>query len=130
MHVHMQRVHVLKFVGEEGRHDWETVQWRVKPGCCWRLCGGQPHEKNITVDISALAATPRIAHLQGVSNNYETDLIFPIVAKAAAIAGVDYASAQPAVKTALKVRARADVCVPLCSASRFCAPSVVIRVWA
>ncbi|PNW79843.1 hypothetical protein CHLRE_08g368900v5 [Chlamydomonas reinhardtii] len=41
--------------------------------------------------------------LQGVSNNYETDLIFPIVAKAAAIAGVDYASAQPAVKTALKV---------------------------
>ncbi|KAG2428876.1 hypothetical protein HYH02_014199 [Chlamydomonas schloesseri] len=41
--------------------------------------------------------------LQGVSNNYETDLIFPIVAKAASIAGVDYATAPPAVKTALKV---------------------------
>uniref|UniRef100_A0A7S0R1E0 Alanine--tRNA ligase n=1 Tax=Chlamydomonas leiostraca TaxID=1034604 RepID=A0A7S0R1E0_9CHLO len=41
--------------------------------------------------------------LQGVPNNYETDLIFPIVAKAAALAGVDYAKADPVTKTALKV---------------------------
>ncbi|EFJ50164.1 hypothetical protein VOLCADRAFT_89008 [Volvox carteri f. nagariensis] len=41
--------------------------------------------------------------LQGVPNNYETDLIFPIVQKAAEIAAVDYHSASPAVKTALKV---------------------------
>lgn len=42
---------------------------------------------------------------QGVGNNYETDLIFPIVAKAAQLAGVDYSTASPTVKTALKVGA-------------------------
>ena len=36
-------------------------------------------------------------------NNYETDLIFPIVSKAAAIAGIDYQSADPTTQTALKV---------------------------
>ncbi|WIA43658.1 hypothetical protein OEZ86_010096 [Tetradesmus obliquus] len=41
--------------------------------------------------------------LQGVPNNYETDLIFPIVAKAAELAGLDYAAAPPAAQTALKV---------------------------
>lgn len=41
--------------------------------------------------------------LQGAANNYETDLIFPIVAKAAQLAGVDYHTAHPATKTALKV---------------------------
>ncbi|KAF6257363.1 tRNA synthetases class II (A)-domain-containing protein [Scenedesmus sp. NREL 46B-D3] len=41
--------------------------------------------------------------LQGVPNNYETDLIFPIVARAAELAGVDYAAAAPAAQTALKV---------------------------
>lgn len=41
--------------------------------------------------------------LQGVPNNYEADLIFPIVAKAAALAGVDYAAADAQTKTALKV---------------------------
>jgi hypothetical protein len=43
-------------------------------------------------------------YLQGVPNNYETDLIFPIVAKAAELAGIDYAAAPPAAQTALKVR--------------------------
>jgi hypothetical protein len=41
--------------------------------------------------------------LQGVPNNYETDLIFPIVSKAAELAGLDYHTASPASQTALKV---------------------------
>eukprot|EP00879_Flechtneria_rotunda_P010587 GHRR01011067.1.p1 GENE.GHRR01011067.1~~GHRR01011067.1.p1 ORF type:complete len:947 (+),score=379.68 GHRR01011067.1:1433-4273(+) len=41
--------------------------------------------------------------LQAVPNNYETDLIFPIVAKAAELLGIDYATAPPAQRTALKV---------------------------
>ena len=41
--------------------------------------------------------------LQQVPNNYETDLIFPIVQSAAAIAGIDYAQADDATKVALKV---------------------------
>jgi alanyl-tRNA synthetase len=40
---------------------------------------------------------------QGVPNNYETDLIYPIVSKAAELAGLDYRSAPPAAQTALKV---------------------------
>lgn len=40
---------------------------------------------------------------QGVPNNYETDLIFPIVSKAAELAGVDYHSAGASAQTALKV---------------------------
>ncbi len=41
--------------------------------------------------------------LQKVPNNYETDLIFPIVQTAAAIANVDYALQDAATKTSLKV---------------------------
>lgn len=41
--------------------------------------------------------------LQRVPNNYETDLILPIVEAAAAIAGLDYAQASEDAKTALKV---------------------------
>jgi len=41
--------------------------------------------------------------LQGVPNNYETDLIFPIVTKAAQLAGIDYNTASPTAQTALKV---------------------------
>lgn len=41
--------------------------------------------------------------LQGVPNNYETDLIFPIVSRAAQLAGLDYHTADEATKTALKV---------------------------
>jgi alanyl-tRNA synthetase len=41
--------------------------------------------------------------LQGVPNNYETDLIFPIVSKAAELAGIDYHTATPTAQTALKV---------------------------
>ncbi|MBD2019814.1 alanine--tRNA ligase [Leptolyngbya sp. FACHB-36] len=41
--------------------------------------------------------------LQQVPNNYETDLIFPIIEKAAAIANVDYATADEATQVALKV---------------------------
>lgn len=36
-------------------------------------------------------------------NNYETDLIFPIVAAAARLAGLDYAAASPKQRAALKV---------------------------
>jgi alanyl-tRNA synthetase len=41
--------------------------------------------------------------LQNVPNNYETDLIFPIVAKAAAIANVDYHKVPEQHRTSLKV---------------------------
>ena len=41
--------------------------------------------------------------LQGVPNNYETDLIFPIIKKAADIAGIDYHQSDEKVKTSLKV---------------------------
>jgi alanyl-tRNA synthetase len=41
--------------------------------------------------------------LQKVPNNYETDLIFPIVKTAAKIAGIDYHAADDATKVALKV---------------------------
>jgi len=41
--------------------------------------------------------------LQNKPNNYETDLIFPIVQKAAAIAGVDYATADESTQVALKI---------------------------
>jgi len=41
--------------------------------------------------------------LQKVPNNYETDLIFPIIKKAAAIAGLDYAQAGEQAQVSLKV---------------------------
>ncbi len=41
--------------------------------------------------------------LQGVPNNYETDLIFPIIKTAADIAGLDYYRADDAQKVSLKV---------------------------
>ncbi|MGB3787526.1 MAG: alanine--tRNA ligase [Phormidesmis sp.] len=41
--------------------------------------------------------------LQGVPNNYETDLILPIIQSAAKIAGVDYFKASDAQKVSLKV---------------------------
>ena len=41
--------------------------------------------------------------LQGVPNNYETDLIFPIIKTAADIAGIDYHAASDAQKVSLKV---------------------------
>lgn len=41
--------------------------------------------------------------LQRVPNNYETDLILPIVNKAAQLAGMQYASADVVQKTDLKV---------------------------
>lgn len=41
--------------------------------------------------------------LQKVPNNYETDLIFPIIKKAAEIAGIDYHQADEKTKVSLKV---------------------------
>jgi alanyl-tRNA synthetase len=41
--------------------------------------------------------------LQRVPNNYETDLIFPIIKTAAEIAGIDYASVDEKTKVSLKV---------------------------
>jgi alanyl-tRNA synthetase len=41
--------------------------------------------------------------LQGVPNNYETDLIFPIIKTAAEIAGIDYTKADEKTKVSLKV---------------------------
>jgi alanyl-tRNA synthetase len=41
--------------------------------------------------------------LQQVPNNYETDLIFPIIKTAADIAGIDYAKSDEKTKTSLKV---------------------------
>jgi len=41
--------------------------------------------------------------LQGVPNNYETDLIYPLIETAASLAGVDYRSLDEKGKTSLKV---------------------------
>jgi alanyl-tRNA synthetase len=41
--------------------------------------------------------------LQGVPNNYETDLIFPIIQTAAGIAGLNYSKANPEQQISLKV---------------------------
>ena len=41
--------------------------------------------------------------LQQVPNNYETDLIFPIIKAAADVAGIDYAQSNERTKTSLKV---------------------------
>ncbi len=41
--------------------------------------------------------------LQKVPNNYETDLIFPIIKKAAEIAGIDYTTSDEKTKVSLKV---------------------------
>ncbi|KOP23195.1 alanyl-tRNA synthetase [Hapalosiphon sp. MRB220] len=41
--------------------------------------------------------------LQSVPNNYETDLIFPIIKKAAEIAGIDYTASNEKIKVSLKV---------------------------
>ncbi|NJK30860.1 MAG: alanine--tRNA ligase [Acaryochloris sp. SU_5_25] len=41
--------------------------------------------------------------LQGVPNNYETDLIFPIIETAAQLAGINYKNAKEQIKTSLKV---------------------------
>ncbi len=41
--------------------------------------------------------------LQGVSNNYETDLIYPLLERAAQLAGVDYNNLDEAGRTSLKV---------------------------
>jgi alanyl-tRNA synthetase len=41
--------------------------------------------------------------LQGVPNNYETDLIFPIIKTAADIAGIDYTTSDENTKVSLKV---------------------------
>jgi alanyl-tRNA synthetase len=41
--------------------------------------------------------------LQKVPNNYETDLIFPIIKTAAEIAGIDYAKSDESTKVSLKV---------------------------
>ena len=41
--------------------------------------------------------------LQGVPNNYETDLLFPIIQKAAELAGLDYHTSSDEQKSDLKV---------------------------
>ncbi|MFN7679075.1 MAG: alanine--tRNA ligase [Cyanobacteriota bacterium] len=41
--------------------------------------------------------------LQGVTNNYETDLIFPLIEAAAALAAITYQAADPRTQTSLKV---------------------------
>ncbi|KAF3885838.1 MULTISPECIES: alanine--tRNA ligase [Nostocales] len=41
--------------------------------------------------------------LQGVPNNYETDLLFPIIKQAAEIAGIDYTKVDEETKVSLKV---------------------------
>lgn len=52
--------------------------------------------------------------MQGVPNNYETDLIYPIVSAAARLAGIDdYHNAPPAAQTALKVIGELQVVVTL-----------------
>ncbi|KAG2610481.1 hypothetical protein PVAP13_4KG193000 [Panicum virgatum] len=57
-------------------------------------------QKNIDTGMG-LERMARI--LQNVPNNYETDLIFPIIEKAASLALVPYAKADEAMKTNLKI---------------------------
>ena len=55
-------------------------------------------------------------NLQGVSNNYDTDLILPIVLEAALLAGLDYLVADVQTQTALRIigdHTRAVVCLAI-----------------
>jgi alanyl-tRNA synthetase len=64
--------------------------------------GGIKPLKNKNIDTGM--GLERMAQiLQGVSNNYETDLIRPIIDKAASMAGLDYASCSATQKQQLKV---------------------------
>jgi alanyl-tRNA synthetase len=66
-----------------------------------QLPTAQPASPKNTLSRPPLTPTPK-SH-QAVPNNYETDLIFPILARAAELAGVDYRAADAATQTALKV---------------------------
>ncbi len=85
-----------------------------KQACSWWLavllparCTNAEQSGAVEVDgasgglLTASAAPRQI--LQGVPNNYETDLILPIVACAARLAGLEYAAATPKQRAALKV---------------------------
>ena len=64
--------------------------------------GGVTPLKNKNIDTGM--GLERMAQiLQGVPNNYETDLIKPIIDKAASMAGLDYATCDAAQKQQLKV---------------------------
>ncbi|XP_068656251.1 alanine--tRNA ligase, chloroplastic/mitochondrial [Aristolochia californica] len=58
------------------------------------------HMKNIDTGLG-LERLARI--LQKVSNNYETDLIYPIIEKASKLAGISYAKSDERTKTNLKI---------------------------
>ena len=49
---------------------------------------------------------------QGVGNNYETDLLRPIMDRAAELAGVSYDTADEKTRTSLKVRIRVAAWLP------------------
>ena len=56
------------------------------------------------LDIDTGMGLERMAQiLQGVSNNYETDLIYPLIQKAASLAAIEYQSADQKKQTSLKV---------------------------
>ncbi|MGV2827435.1 alanine--tRNA ligase [Myxosarcina sp. GI1(2024)] len=64
--------------------------------------GNRTPLKNKNID-TGLGLERMAQILQRVPNNYETDLIFPIIKTAAEIAGIDYATADEKTKTSFKV---------------------------
>ena len=64
--------------------------------------GNRTPLKNKNID-TGLGLERMAQILQQVPNNYETDLIFPIIKTAAEIAGIDYGKADEKTKTSLKV---------------------------
>lgn len=66
-----------------------------------------------TLFTSGLMSSCVVQILQRVPNNYETDLIYPIVAAAAKLAGLDYKTADVCQQTSLKVRRTSELCTLL-----------------
>lgn len=73
-------------------------------------------QKNIDTGMG-LERMARI--LQKVPNNYETDLVFPIIEKASKLARVSYAKANDSTKTNLKVYLIKELDFPDCGCSLY-----------
>ncbi len=81
---------------------------RIERGLCLGLCSVQVSCRSCFQRCCRLGTINErlkccTGYLQSVPNNYETDLILPIMDAAAKIAGTSYAAADEAGKTALKV---------------------------
>ena len=72
--------------------------------CLMHWCVEQQHKRRLHVP-SVILQGPQaeVPWMQGVSNNYDTDLILPIILEAARLAGIEYQSADDKAQTALRV---------------------------